>query len=64
VRTPRSYADDGAQPAQRSLPVAVAAALAAVTLALGVPLGWVAQHPVAVLGSKSHVMLLDDEAAG
>jgi hypothetical protein len=58
-----ALADDGAEPAPRSLPVAVAAALAAVTLALAAPLGWLAEHSVAVLGSKSHVSLLDDEAA-
>jgi hypothetical protein len=56
-----ALADDGSQPAERSLPVAIAAALAAVTLALAVPLGWLAEHPVAVLGSKSHVALLDDD---
>jgi hypothetical protein len=58
-----TLADDGSKPAPRSLPVAVAAAVAAVTLALAVPLGWLAEHPIAVLGSKSHVSLLDDEAA-
>jgi hypothetical protein len=58
-----ALADDGADPPPRSLPVALAAALAAITLALAVPLGWVAQHQVAVLGSKTHAaLLLDDEA--
>jgi hypothetical protein len=58
-----ALADDGAEPPSRSLPVAVVAALAAVTLALAVPLGWLAQHPVAVLGSKTHAaLLLDNEA--
>ena len=56
-----SLADAGAEPPRRSLPVAIVAALAAVTLALGVPLGWLADHPIAVLGSKSHIALLDDE---
>jgi hypothetical protein len=58
-----ALADDGADPPPRSLPVALAAALAAVTLALAAPLGWLAQNPVAVLGSKTHAaLLLDDEA--
>jgi hypothetical protein len=56
-----ALADEGAEPARRSFPVAIAAALAAVTLALGVPLGWLADHPIVVIGSKSHVALLDDE---
>jgi hypothetical protein len=56
-----ALADDGDPPPRRSLPVAIVAALAAVTLALGVPLGWLADHPSAVLASKSHVALLDDE---
>jgi hypothetical protein len=54
--------DDDAERDQRSLPRAVVAALAAVVLALAVPLGWLAENPVAVLGSKVHVALLDDEA--
>jgi hypothetical protein len=59
-----ALADDGAEPSRRSPGVAVAAALAAVTLALAAPLGWIAQHPVAVLGSKTHAaLLLDDEAS-
>jgi hypothetical protein len=54
--------DDGAEPDQRSLPRAVVAALAAVALALAVPLGWFAQNPAAVLGPKVHIAVLDDEA--
>jgi hypothetical protein len=57
-----ALADDGAEPSRRSLPVVVAVALAAVALALAAPLGWIAEHPVAVLGSKSQLGLLDDEA--
>jgi hypothetical protein len=54
--------DDGAERDQRSLPRAVVAALAAVALALAVPLGWLAQNPVAVLGPKVHAAALDEEA--
>ena len=53
-----ALADDGALAPRRSLPRAVVAALAAVVLALAVPLGWLAEHPVAVLSSKS--VLVDD----
>jgi hypothetical protein len=59
-----ALADDGAEATQRSLPRAFAAAVAAVTLALGVPLGWLADHPVPVLASKAHAGLLDDETPG
>jgi hypothetical protein len=59
-----SLGDDGAEPPRRSLPAAFAAAAAATALALGVPLGWIADHPVAVLASKTHIALFDDEAAG
>ena len=55
-----SLTDDGAAPVARSLRLAAAAVLAALTLALGMPLGWLAGHPVAALGSK--IALLDDDA--
>lgn len=55
--------DDGAEPAQRSLAAVLAAAAAAVVLALAAPLGLLADHPVAVLGSKSQVAMLDDEVS-
>jgi hypothetical protein len=57
-----ALADDGAEPRRRSLPLAVVAALAAVTLALGAPLAWLADHPVAAVGAKGAAALLDDEA--
>jgi hypothetical protein len=57
-----ALADDGAEPRRRSFPMAVVAALAAVTLALGAPLAWLADHPVAALGSKGAAALVDDEA--
>jgi hypothetical protein len=38
----------------------VAAVIAALTLSLGIPLGWLAGQPVAALGAK--IALLDDEA--
>jgi hypothetical protein len=53
-----ALADDGALAPRRSLPLAVVAALTAVVLALAAPLGWLADHPVAVLSSKS--VLVDD----
>jgi hypothetical protein len=56
-----SLTDDGAVPAARSPRLAVAAVVASLTLALGVPLGWLAGQPVAALGAK--VALLDDEPA-
>jgi hypothetical protein len=59
-----ALAGDGPEADQRSLPRAVVAALAAVVLALAVPLGWIAENPVAVLGTKAHPGLLDDEAPG
>jgi hypothetical protein len=55
-----SLTDDGAEPAARSPRLATAAVLAALTLALGMPLGWLAGHPVAALGSK--ITLLDHDA--
>jgi hypothetical protein len=52
-----ALSDDGAAADQHTLPRAVAATLAAVALAVGVPLGWYvtprAAHPVAALSSKS-----------
>jgi len=56
-----SLTDDGAEPPARSPRLAAAAVLAALALALGMPLGWLAGHPVAALGSK--VALLDDDAS-
>ncbi len=56
-----SLTDDGAQPAARSPRLALAAALASLALAVGMPLGWLAGHPVGALGSK--VALVADEAA-
>jgi hypothetical protein len=57
-----ALADGGPEPARRSPARSVAAALAAAVLALAVPLGWIAEHQLPVLGAKS--ALLDDEAAG
>lgn len=52
-----ALSDDGAVSDQRTLPRMLAATLAAVALALGVPLGWYltprAAHPVATLSAKS-----------
>jgi hypothetical protein len=56
-----SLTDDGAAPVARSPRLAAAAVLAALTLAFGIPLGWLAGQPVAAMGAK--VALLDDEAA-
>jgi len=51
-----ALSDDGAVADQRTAPRVVAAALATVALAVGVPLGWYltprAAHPVAALSSK------------
>jgi hypothetical protein len=55
-----SLTDEGAAPAARSPRLAVAAVLASLTLAFGVPLGWLAGQPVAALGSK--IALHDDDA--
>ena len=55
-----SLTDDGAEPAARSPRLAVAAVLTALTLALAIPIDWLAGQPVAALGSK--VALLDGEA--
>jgi enoyl-CoA hydratase/carnithine racemase len=57
-----ALADDDSEPRRRSLPVAIVAAVAAVALALGAPLAWLADHPVAALGAKGAAALLDDEA--
>ena len=52
-----ALSDDGAAGDQRTLPRMLAATLAAVVLAVGVPLGWYltprAAHPVAALSAKS-----------
>ena len=52
-----ALSDDGFAAEQRRLPRMVAATLAAVVLAVGVPLGWYltphASHPVATLSSKT-----------
>jgi hypothetical protein len=52
-----ALSDDGVSPDQRTLPRMVTATLAAVALAVGVPLGWYlaprAAHPVATLSSKT-----------
>jgi len=55
-----ALADDEALPSQRTMPRIVTAALAAVLLAAGTPLGFlvVKDHPVAALNSK---VWLDDE---
>jgi hypothetical protein len=49
--------DDGSEPQQRTLPRMVVATVAAVVLAIGVPLGWYLtpreSHPVATLSSKT-----------
>jgi hypothetical protein len=51
-----ALADDNTMPDQRTLPRAVTAAVAAVVLALGAPLGFLtlrpSEHPVAALSSK------------
>jgi hypothetical protein len=52
-----ALSDDGGATDQRTLPRVVAATVAAVVLAVGVPLGWHltprAAHPVAALSSKT-----------
>ena len=47
-----ALADDDSLPEQRTLPRVVTAAVAALVLALGVPLGYSMQHPVTALSSK------------
>jgi hypothetical protein len=54
-----ALAGDGPEPVRRSPGRAVAAALAAAVLALAVPLGWLADHQLPVLASKT--ALVDDE---
>lgn len=54
-----ALADDGTAPEQRSPARTCAAAIAALVLALAVPLGWAVDHPVAGVVAKS--MQLDDE---
>jgi hypothetical protein len=58
-----ALADTAPEAGRRSLPRAVVAALAAGALALSVPLAWLADQPVAVLGTKAYPNLLDEEAA-
>jgi hypothetical protein len=53
-----ALSDDGAPQPTRSPRRAAVAALTALALAVAVPLGWLAEHPVAVLSSKS--VLIDD----
>jgi hypothetical protein len=53
-----ALSDDGSPPEPRSPRRAAVAALTALALAVAVPLGWLAEHPVAVLSSKS--VLIDD----
>jgi hypothetical protein len=55
-----ALADDDAPPARRSPATSVAALLAAVVLAVGLPLAWLAEHPVAALGAKAGAALVDD----
>ena len=58
-----ALADDDSLPAQRTLPRAVTAAVAAVVLTLGAPLGFLvvnaSDHPVATLATK---FSLDDDS--
>jgi hypothetical protein len=56
--------DDGGPADQRTLPRAVTATVAAVALALGLPLGWHVTpkaHPVAALSSKTALAPDDGE---
>jgi hypothetical protein len=53
-----ALADDDSLPAQRTLPRVLLAAVAAVVLAVGLPLAVSMQHPVAALSSK--VSIADD----
>jgi hypothetical protein len=49
-----ALAEDGPEPVRRRSPArAVAAMLAAAVLAVAVPLGWLAEHQLPVLGAKS-----------
>jgi hypothetical protein len=55
-----ALADDDEPPARRSALAAAAALLAALVLALGAPLAWLAEHPVAVLGGKAGAALVEE----
>jgi hypothetical protein len=55
-----ALADDDAPPARRSPATAVAALLAALVIAIGVPLAWLVEHPVAALGAKAGAALVDE----
>jgi len=54
--------DDEPPPPRRSPAAALAALLAVAVLALGAPLAWLADHPVAALGAKASAALSDDDA--
>ena len=59
-----ALSDDGAAGEQRTLPRVVGATVAAVVLALGLPLGWHVTpkaQPVAALSSKSTLAPADGE---
>jgi hypothetical protein len=56
-----ALSDDDEPPPRRSPAVALAALLAAAVLALGAPLAWLAEHPVAALGAKATAALSDDD---
>jgi hypothetical protein len=62
-----ALADDDTLPDQRTLPRVLVAAVAAVVLALSVPLGFFtlrpSEHPVAALSSNKVSLMLDDEGA-
>jgi hypothetical protein len=59
-----ALSDDGVVAEQRTLPRVVTATLAALILAVGVPLGWYltphATHPVATLSSKTALADIDE----
>ncbi len=63
-----ALADDDASRSQRTVPRVLTAAVAAVALALSVPLGFFtlqpSEHPVAALSSTKVSLAADDEAAG
>jgi len=54
--------DDDEPPPRRSPSAALAALLAAALLALGAPLAWLSEHPVAAVGAKAPAALSDDDA--
>jgi hypothetical protein len=51
-----ALADDDSLPDQRTLPRVLVAALAAWTLAFGLPLAMSMEHPVAVLSAKTAIV--------